>query len=119
MNGQRLRLRAERPTPTLRELAEPDATVALEHAILAALEAPLSNHETMFAGFHRKELAVAALFAQLSVADARALHRRLTMPSSSDPLAVAFNRLVSERRARLVAFLADARRRQAIARARL
>jgi hypothetical protein len=100
-----------RATPTFVE-------VALEQAILAALDASPSASETMLAGFQRKERALVQLFAQLSVSDARTLHRRLTLPVDSDPIASRFARLISERRARLIAFLADARRREAIAVAR-
>jgi len=100
-----------RATPTFVE-------VALEHAIVAALDGAPNASETMLAGFQRKERALAQLFAQLSVSDARTLHRRLTLPVDCDPIASRFARLNSERRARLIAFLADARRREAIAVAR-
>jgi hypothetical protein len=100
-----------RPTPTFVE-------VALEQAIVAALDPAPSASETMLAGFQRKERALVQLFAQLSVSDARTLHRRLTLPVDSDPIASHFARLIAERRARLIAFLADARRREAIAVAR-
>jgi O-methyltransferase involved in polyketide biosynthesis len=49
----------------------------------------------------------------LTVLEARALHARLSNPASDDPLAKAFKRLTADRRARLINFLADARRREA------
>jgi hypothetical protein len=58
--------------------------------------------------------AAGALFARVSVNDARALHRRLSLSLADDPIATRFSRLVVERRARLMVFLADARRREAV-----
>jgi hypothetical protein len=54
----------------------------------------------------------------LTIADARELHRRFSNAATDDALATSFKRLIGERRARLLAFLADARRRNAIQAAR-
>jgi hypothetical protein len=62
-----------------------------------------------------KERELGALFAQLTVIQAWHLHRRLSNPRSGDALAAAFNRMIFDRRARLLAFLGDARRRAALA----
>ncbi len=93
-------------------------TVSLEAEIAAVLDAPPLPGEQLAAAFRRKELTLGDLFARLTVAEARELHRRFTCSLADDALAVRFNRLVSERRARLLAFLADARRREALQQAR-
>jgi hypothetical protein len=88
--------------------------VSLESAILAALDAPALPGEQIAMAFKRKESVIRALFAQLDVHESRALHRRLELALPDDPIAGRFGRLVSDRRARLMAFLADARRRMAL-----
>jgi len=92
--------------------------VALEDAIVEALDVVPSSRETTRVAFQRKEHAIAMLFAKLTVSDARILHRRLTIPSDGDAIASRFALLIAERRARLIAFLADARRREVVAMAR-
>jgi hypothetical protein len=87
--------------------------VSLEEAILAALDAPALPGEQISMAFKRKETVLGALFAQLDIHESRALHRRLELALPDDPIAARFSRLVSDRRARLMAFLADARRRAA------
>ena len=83
--------------------------------IIAVILAEPVHGESSHAAFRNKEIQLAELFAKLATADARALHRRLTIPAKDDPVAVRFGRLTKERRDRLTAFLADARRRQALA----
>ena len=63
-----------------------------------------------------KEHEIAALFGRLTVMEAWTLHKRLTCKAPEDVLVVAFDRLIIERRARLVAYLGDARRRAALGR---
>ena len=46
------------------------------------------------------------------------LHRRLQSPQATDTLATAFQRIVAERRVRLLAFLGDPKRRSALAQRR-
>lgn len=87
-------------------------------AIVAAFDEAAISGEPAAAAFQRKERTLGQLFAALTVAEARALHRRLTIPTSDDPIAARFGRLVSDRQQRLLAFLADARRRAALADAR-
>ena len=82
---------------------------------MTILEAPLLPGETAYVGFARKENELRAALATLSVLESRALHARLSNPRSGDALATAFSRLTADRRARLVHFLADARRREALA----
>ena len=86
-----------------------------EAPLIAILVAPLRAGETAAVGFARKERELAAAFAALPVLAARAVHMRLSNPRSDDELAEKFSRLTIERRNRLLNFLADARRRAALA----
>jgi hypothetical protein len=83
-------------------------------ALLAILRAPLSGESAM-AGFARKEIALRDAITSIPAAEARTLHLRLSNPRPEDVLAQQFGRLTSERRSRLLAFVADARRREALA----
>jgi hypothetical protein len=87
----------------------------IESAILAVLEGPVGFGETIETTFRRKEHELGALFAKLSVSECRALHKRLENPKAGDALALRFGAMIAVRRARLLAFLQDARRREAIA----
>ena len=91
---------------------------SVDTRLLAILASGPGHGETLDAAFRRKEHELGALFATLDVAASRALHRRLTLPADDDLVAARFGQLISNRRARLLAFLADARRREAIAMAR-
>ena len=95
------------------QLPEQPVPVVLEAEIIAVLDEPPRSGEPSAAAFQRKEAALRCLFGALDVRDARVLHRRLTIPLRHDPIEQRFARLVAERRARLIAFLADARRRVA------
>jgi len=97
-----------------REVGTLDA--AIERELLQILRAPASG--TVRQAFHDKEHALGAVFARLPLQEARVLYHRLANPADGDVLAEAFARLVFERRVRLLAFLADARRRAAIDQAR-
>lgn len=103
------------PIDELRPIARmaPKA-VSVDDALLAILDRPLHAGETVAVGYARKEAEVGAVFAKLGVAEARALHLRLTMGAANDALATKFARLTVERRNRLLVFLADARRREAM-----
>jgi hypothetical protein len=95
------------------------APISLEHEIVSILDAYPDPGERLESAFRRKEHELGAVFARLSVMDARALHRRLTLTPPDDPIAARFARLIVERRERLLAFLADVRRckmQQAVAR---
>lgn len=98
-------------------LAVPIATLptAIEDAILTVLTAGPLPGETTSVAFQRKERELGARFAALTVVQSMDLHDRLSNPDDRDALARQFQRLVAERRARLLTFLADARRREAIA----
>jgi hypothetical protein len=91
---------------------------SLEQRITDIIQEAPPPAETLEMTFRRKEQALREVFSTLSVVESRALHRRLTLASSTDPLVKTFGRLVAGRRERLLAFLADVRRREAIAGAR-
>jgi hypothetical protein len=103
--GQRVTPVAEPP---------PRATCPIEGELHAALDAPARHGETLDFAFRRKEAELRVLFGALRPIDAMALHKRLAHPRPGDLLAERFARLVIERRTRLLAFLGDARRREAI-----
>jgi hypothetical protein len=84
--------------------------------LLAVLADPVSPYETAAAGFARKEAELRHVMASLSVVESRALQSRLSNPKPGDSLAQAFMRMTADRRARLISFLADARRREATVR---
>ncbi len=88
--------------------------IAVEREVLYVLDSKPAPHEQLLFAFRRKESELRVLFAGLSLADARELHRRLSLVLPGDPIATGFMKLVVERRTRLVSFVADARRRHAI-----
>jgi hypothetical protein len=90
------------------------ASLTLDDQIFAILDAPAEPGVTVSAAYREKEQTLAEFFKSLSVADARALHRRFTIPSTGDALAERFSRLVIDRKTRLIAVLAGARRREAL-----
>lgn len=90
----------------------------LDVRIVGVITAPPPAHLSAQAAHQAKEQQLGELFASLSVSDALALHRRLTLPASDDPVPAAFERLTGERRERLARFLGDARRRAAQAKPR-
>ena len=95
-------------------------TIATSHdaTLLAILDAPLAPGEPAHVGFARKERELGTALGALPILDQRTLHARLSNPRTGDTLAEKFGRLTPERRQRLLNFLADARRRAAIAAAK-
>ncbi len=91
--------------------AAPDPT---DGALMVILLAPLQPGETTMVGYLRKEHELRAVFASLSVPAARLLHARLSAGKADDALGAAFARMTLDRRTRLLVFLADARRREAL-----
>lgn len=100
----------------LRLVPSPSPTDDVDHQLLTILHARPEPGETLDHAFRRKELAIAGVFEALSIAASREMHRRLSNPRPGDALATRFALLVVERRGRLLAFLADARRREALRR---
>ena len=88
---------------------------AIDARLAAILDAPLAPGETAFDGYRNKEVQLVAAMAQLTILESRALHARFANPLGADALAAKFMRLTIERRVRLLNFLADARRRAALA----
>ena len=88
---------------------------ATEEAILQILS-PKHDTGRISDVFDRKESELRALFCSLRPLEAAALRKRLS--DSTDKLAEVFSRFAPERRARLIAVLADARRREALQQAR-
>lgn len=89
-----------------------DLEPAMEAAILGALTRPLAPGEGHQLGNANRERELRELFASLDALQSHHLGRRLDLDRPSDALAQAFRRLIVDRRARLRAFIADARRRQ-------
>ena len=117
-------LRLVDPSPPVAALptsvvAAPIGKLDRDPEILAVLAATALAGESTDAFHRRKEHLLGALFAALGASEAEALHERLSATSRGDDrVAAQFGRLVVERRERLLAFLADARRREAIENAR-
>ena len=118
MNGLKTkmhqRLQALTTVAPLTAKQVPSISAATEQRLVAILVTPVLATETALVGNARKEREVAGVFAGLTVIEAWWLHKRLLSAAPGDALVVAFARLVTERRQRLLAFLADARRRAAI-----
>lgn len=92
------------------------ARVSREAEIEAVLAAPIEG--AVAAGYQRKEEALRAELGRLTVAESRALAARLRRARPDDPIAALFGRMTAERRGRLLGFLDDARRREAVGRER-
>lgn len=92
-----------------------DLPAELEAAILSTLTRAIDPGEGHREGNDRRERELAAMFARLEIVQAFDLGRRFDAARADDRLAQAFTRLVVDRRQRLRTFLADARRRQALA----
>lgn len=92
----------------------------LEAQLITIIDAPIDGSAAT--GFALKEQQLGAAFAALSLQQSRELLRRLKANTFDNPVATAdvlrarFATFVVERRTRLLAFLADAPRRAAIAR---
>ncbi len=88
------------------------APVALpiEAQLIAAIEQPLRSGEMHRVGNDRKEREIATLLDTLTPVQSLALCTRLAAGTASDPLVIAFGRLLVERRNRLITFLERRRR---------
>jgi hypothetical protein len=105
------RMSAVLPSPAVPQTPE---QTAFDAQLAAIITAPLPMGQTSLEGYRNKEIAILGALAKRSVLESRALHARLANPVSSDVLAVTFMRLTVERRVRILAFLADARRRAVV-----
>ncbi|MEO8846457.1 MAG: hypothetical protein ABI591_12100, partial [Kofleriaceae bacterium] len=86
----------------------------IETQILAVLCRPRDVGESYAESNANREAALRAVFSELDVTRAVHLRRRLETPRADDLLWSSFQRLVVERRQRLLRFLGDARRRSAL-----
>jgi hypothetical protein len=84
----------------------------VEHELIAIITRPLAGNETHQTGNDNRERELRSYLGSLSPLEALALRKRLDIDRSDDRVAVAFRRLLAERRHRLTAFLADPRRRR-------
>jgi hypothetical protein len=82
----------------------------IEERLIATLTRPLGAEESHQIGNDNRERELRRYIEELSPIEAFVLRRRLDADRSNDKLAVAFRRLVAERRVRLKALLADPRR---------
>jgi hypothetical protein len=105
--------RPSSPTIAIRPPTAPRPDT-LDARLIGILDAPLELGETATSGFARKERELGAVFATLTVLEARVMQARLATVRTDDELANKFARLTCERRGRLISFLADARRREAM-----
>lgn len=96
-----------------RKIALDSCSDTIDQRIVGILTSGVDMGETAELAFRRKEHGLGALFATLSIVASRELHRRLANPRMGDRAAELFGRMTVERRGRLIAFLADARRREA------
>jgi hypothetical protein len=101
----------KQPKPAAPELSSPK-----DASFIGVLLGPSLDGESAHFAFARKEAELYSLFAELTVMESRAMYARLSNPRGGDELATAFMRMTQERRARLIHFLADARRREALTR---
>ena len=102
--------------PPLPRAPKASCSVSCDVELLAILESPIRADESAAVGFARKEAELRQILGRLGVLESRALQSRLSTPRSGDRLPDAFMRLTADRRARLINFLADVRRREALAR---
>ncbi|HWO20083.1 MAG TPA: hypothetical protein VNO30_14955 [Kofleriaceae bacterium] len=85
-------------------------SIAREAEIHSVLAAPIQG--SVAAAYAQKEAALRELLGQLDAQDSRVLAARLRRARPNDPLATAFGRMTNDRRARVLQFLDDARRRE-------
>jgi hypothetical protein len=109
----------EQPVHAIPSAATPDSAIPIEREILELLARPTDPRETHRVGNDRKERELFALLDTLSAVEALSLTRRLACARKDDALVVAFvERLSPDRRARVISFVADTRRRIAARRSR-
>jgi hypothetical protein len=107
------RLRVPSPTPLPAVAATPCVSLdadPFDSVLIEVLDAPLDG-STIDIAYRNKEARLRELLSTLTAIQARNLHARLAAPTVEDPVAERFARLATDRRARLLAFLAGTRRR--------
>jgi hypothetical protein len=90
----------------------PVLSEATIRVLLTELHRPKLPDDTHAHAANRREAKLREVFATLSSHESLALQRRLEIEAPADELAIAFRRLIPERRARLLAHLAALRHRR-------
>jgi hypothetical protein len=108
---EKLMVVGEELAKAVRQIPPP---VQREAEIVAIVSAPLTGGATV--GYAQKEALLRDVLEELSHAESRTLALRIRQGSPEDPLTPPFQRWTAERRARIVAFLEDSRRREALRR---
>nr|HEX4317997.1 hypothetical protein [Kofleriaceae bacterium] len=85
-----------------RAIELPPLASALEAALLAILQRPVDHELGYRDDFDRRERELRAMFARLTRIEVRQLQQCVDVRCPASPLAVAFSRLISERRRRLL-----------------
>ena len=94
------------------------ASSPIDAQLISILETDVAPYETALVGFARKEAEMKTVMATLSIVESMGLHKRLSNPQPTDKVAAKLGRFTVERRARIIQFLGDARRRIAISNAK-
>jgi hypothetical protein len=90
----------------------PSLSRTTEDALFTELERPKDPFDSHLQAANRREAALRGVFTRLSPHESLALQRRLEASAPGDTLVTAFERLVPERRARLLAHLEELRCRR-------
>jgi hypothetical protein len=90
------------------------APAKCESDLLAILDSTVPR-ESITALYDRRERELVHLFSGLTTEECLQLHQRLLSARPDDPVAMRFRRMILQCRNRLLAFLADARRRETLA----
>jgi len=86
----------------------------LEENLIKLLLSPADPRLTVREAYARKEAALCDVIAAAPFIDVWTLHKRVTIGRADDRLVLALLRLSPERRTKVVGFMADARRRDAL-----
>jgi hypothetical protein len=89
-------------------------TATLETRLLEILNAPPDTLLTTREAFGRKEVALYDAIAAAPMLEVWHLHKRVSVGRSDDQLLKGLARLAPDRRAKVIAFMGDARRREAL-----
>jgi hypothetical protein len=102
---------ADEPAADETSEGKPQLPADVEARLLAVLRAPLREELGHAERHHAKERDVHDALAMLTPLEALIIQRRIEGDAPDDPVAQQFNRMIVERRARLVAWLVEIRRR--------
>lgn len=115
MDGRtRVEQQAERFEELARVARQVPQPISCEAQLMAIVATPISGGAS--AGYAQKEAEMQQVLAQLDHLESRALAQRLRIASPDDPFAAVLQRWTAERRGRVIAFLENSRRREAMRR---